>query len=607
MQFTTSFFNPTLFRYNLKRYWPLAAAVFVVAILYPGMGILRAPAFAGFDESVAHYVLGIVYVAGPVMVGFMAPASLLAALLVFDHLRKRSKIRFHHGLPLTRLASFTTNYVCGFALIAVPLVVALLASMGMAVSVGAPEAVPAIARLIGVSLVCLLLFFSMAAIACIVCGNALGSILVYIAMNCVVVVLLLGFGALISALMPGVDISTIIEGPARWLTPIFQLVTGLLVNWDHIGSAPAPFDNPTCIIVYLVVGIILLVLAAWLYRARKDETAGETVAFRVARVICKVLFALVVSAIGASIVIIVGYGDTPSPTLVVPALIAHIIFAIIGWFMAEMIANRSLRVIRKRSLLSCAILVAAIIVATGLVSADVLGIVHKVPDPQRVEQVTVEYAGRVIEMDPADATKLHEAMIDTIGADEMDDASSPYGLYSDYDSVSFKYTMNNGTTMHRAYRIIYGPDKRNARDDALVDALDTPQYTHELFFNAKPGAITEDNIDWLTVNLPADSIDEANTIAADADEGDPGWTTYSFEGKPAYQLYRAICSDIDKGNISAESFVYSGQYPVAGDLEISWDGDSGDDPDDAEYASITITVGMEDTLAWINANKGKAV
>ncbi|MGI6220491.1 MAG: hypothetical protein ACOYIP_01260 [Coriobacteriales bacterium] len=606
MQFTTSFFNPTLFKYSLRRFWPLAVAVFVVVMLFPGIAIFNAPAFS-MPGQAASYVVDIVDFAIPVMVVLVAPAALLSALLVFDHLRKRSKIRFYHGLPLTRLSSFVTRYVCGFALVAVPLVVGLLVCMGMAASVGASQAIPAIVRLIGFSLLCLLLFLGMASVACIVCGNVLGSILVYIAMNCVVVVILLGFGALISALLPGIDIATLIEGPARWWTPMYQLITGLWHDADAtavMGGAATtipPVANPRCIVVYLIVGIVLLVLAAWLYRIRKDESAGETVAFKAVRVICKVLLALVVSAIGATTVVAVGYAGGDTTSVLAPVLVAHIIFAIVGWLIAEMIVGRTLRAVSRRSLLSCLILAVAILAVTGLLRADVLGVVHKVPDPQKVEKVQVAYNGRDIAMDPADAAALHTRLVEAYDEDTTS-GGWPYGLYSD-STVSFSYTMANGSVMHRSYTVSYNEDQPSPAGDIMADALATPRYTHEMVFGVEPGTITAENISYATVNIATSNESNASGVEY-TDDGEVLFETYSFEGKNAYGLYQAVLEDIEKGNTDSRILIGSRNY--LGDVDFSFNAAANDGKVSEHYANISIAPDMTVTREWIDAHKGEA-
>ena len=596
MQFKTSFFSPALFAHNLKRFWPLMVAVFVAVMLFPGTGILWAHTPGATSAEVLSRTLDAVYIAEPVMVFLMVPGAFISALLVFDHLRKRSKMRFYHGLPLTRLASFATRYACGFVLIALPILVGLLVCMGLATMVGAPQAVGDIARLFGVSLACLLLFFSLAAISCVVCGNALGTILVYIALNCAVSVVLVGFNVLITALMPGIDIRTLFEGPARWLTPASQFADGAMIDKVYSNGiiVGGNLHDLGCVLVYAVVGLVVLGLATWLYQIRRDELAGETVAFKAVKVVCKVLFALVVSAVGTPIVLLVGSVYTSAGTEVGTVLVSHIVFAVIGWIVAEMIVGRTLKVANRRTAFSCGVLAATILVVSGLLYADVLGIVHKVPAAQSVSAAEVQYRDRTIAMDPQDAGELHANVLDILEADGSR-GLPPQSIFSSSDSntIGFDYTMNDGSTMHRSYSLAYAVDD-NPLEEVLASAFDTPRYTHELYFGAEPGKIDSANIESLSVYM--------YTTAAEGEQTEE----YELEGALAYEFYQAVCEDIEKGRVSARDRLFVDTS--LGNVNMTWKSSSQHEPAlGVVDANFEIVSSMASTRAWLKAHKSEAV
>ena len=591
MQSKTSFFSKTLFAHGLKRFWPLSAAVLLFVILNPGLGLLSAPALRASDDvKLGELAGGLVYDAAPVMVVCMALACILCAILVYNYLHKRSKIRFYHGLPISRLGSFATTYATGFVLIALPLVVGLLICMGIAAAMGAGAAAGAILALLGASIACLLLFFGLASAACILCGNTMGSILVYIAMNCFVVVMLAGGSILMGLLMPGVDTETLLMGPSRWLTPVYQLIlatqSGLLADGGSSG-----FAMPGALAVYAVVGVVLLVLCAWLYRIRKDEMAGETVAFGPVGVICKVLFALVFSVVFAGIVLMIvpsGVSDSLAPTLVI-----YLIFAVIGWFVAEMLVRRSLHVFKKRALASCGVLVAAILVVTVLVGVDIFGVVNKVPEADDVKTATAPYYGAPVKVEAEDAIALHGVVLEN--REVLSPNSASIVDYADV-TLSFDYELDNGAIIHRTYRI---PDSEqpNVISESVYQMMDNPRYVHELFFGQEPGTVTEKSLGSVYVSLGGDLGPEGKITPSD-DEG----PTFSFGQKQAYGLYKAICADIEQGNIEGGEY-FEGKESQ-GYIEFEW---VVQDPTDQAYRSLTVTSSMSNTLAWIAENADKAL
>ena len=122
MQSKTSFFNGTLFRKNLTRFWPLWGLASFLAALFP-LALLvkvlrdgtysppiRAPEFTRMYYSV-------VGDAGPVL--FLIYGA-LCALAVWSYLYSPRSVGLLHTLPIRREGLFLTNFLSGLAMVLLP-------------------------------------------------------------------------------------------------------------------------------------------------------------------------------------------------------------------------------------------------------------------------------------------------------------------------------------------------------------------------------------------------------------------------------------------------------------------------------------------------------
>ncbi|MEG2815907.1 MAG: ABC transporter permease, partial [Oscillospiraceae bacterium] len=117
MQSVKSYFNPTLFRKNITRFWPVWA-VYLVAWIFalPVSGYLR------MANTTAEYLAeNRLYFANEMAldmvngfgVVFALIFGLLAAVCVFSYLYNNRSAGMIHGLPLRREGLFLTNYLSG--------------------------------------------------------------------------------------------------------------------------------------------------------------------------------------------------------------------------------------------------------------------------------------------------------------------------------------------------------------------------------------------------------------------------------------------------------------------------------------------------------------
>ena len=120
----TSFFNATLFRKNLARFWPLwgmasfFGAIFPLALLMQvvqNQSIISARAQFGLEMTEIYY--NVVTFGVPLISLFYA---ILCAMCVWSYLYNARSVGCMHTLPIRREGLFVTNFLSGMTMMAIP-------------------------------------------------------------------------------------------------------------------------------------------------------------------------------------------------------------------------------------------------------------------------------------------------------------------------------------------------------------------------------------------------------------------------------------------------------------------------------------------------------
>ena len=122
MQSKTSFFNGTLFRKNLTRFWPLWGGASFLGSLFPLAMLLqlvrdRGYFLAGDPLEFANAYYNVVAYAVPILSLLYA---ILCAMTVWSYLYNARSVGLMHTLPITRRGLFVTNFLSGMAMMVLP-------------------------------------------------------------------------------------------------------------------------------------------------------------------------------------------------------------------------------------------------------------------------------------------------------------------------------------------------------------------------------------------------------------------------------------------------------------------------------------------------------
>lgn len=469
MRSATSYFNGTLYRKTLARFWPLWGLWGLIWLFALPLNMLNVyfseyrwratgprEALRGIAEQIH----------GSLTLGVTAAMffAVLCAMAVFGYLYNSRAACWTHALPLRREALFTTQYLAGLSFLLLPLaavaVLAAIVEMSFLPMNDWGVLKYLLVWLLGQSGICLF-FFSFAAFCSVFTGHILALPAFYGILN----FLAAGVWFLLEGLMnefyygyigiAGAD--TVIE----YLTPVAALDRA--VRWGF-GENHDQLWSPGTVAVYAAVGVALALFSLYVYRRRHVETAGDVVAVPLVRPLFKYGVAFCAGlAFGIFTAAFFGWGG---PAVLIPCIV---VWAVAGYFAAEMLLRKSFRVFKAWK---GAAVMAAVMLALSLACfLDVFGVVARVPAPEQVESVRVDldmgypsdsgsHLGADLS-DPAQIEKvlaLHQAIVDN----RKDDGT--YHSGNDYTSVNLNYYLSDGTVLRRSYNSV----------ELYSDELETP-------------------------------------------------------------------------------------------------------------------------------------
>ncbi len=456
MKSGTSYFNWTLFKKNLTRFWPvwvLYTIIWIYAIpMNCIMVVTRNMSWMGTTqlEQVKAFANGI-----PDLLTFGAFLAfvfgVLAAMGTFSYLYNNRMAGMMHTLPLRREGLFLTSYLSGLSMLIIPnclVWVLTLAAEGLCS--GFVDMYTITIWWAAMSAMCLF-FYSFAVFCAQFTGHLLALPAFYGILNFLVVVLTALMNMLFEQYLYGYsDISDNLEQTVFWFTPVVRLINE--VNWINPNGFGWRLLGVAELVIYAVVGLVFAGLALLVYRRRHIESAGDVVAVPVVRPVFKYGVGICAGlCIGFWVYAIFGYEAIGGLTG------SLLLWTAVGYFAAEMLLKKSFRVWKAwRGCVGLLVLMGLFVVS---LQTDLFGFGSYVPAVNRVESVYVDGYGsypydggrdftfetedrRIIEKTVA----LHQGFVN-----EHKNPDVYSGGETDYIRLRVTYTLDNGTVIRREY------------------------------------------------------------------------------------------------------------------------------------------------------------
>lgn len=460
MKSRTSFFNSTVLRKDFTRFAPVWA-------LYLVGGLLVALNLIGFIPSrTARNLMQLL----PLCAAINLIYALINAQLLFGDLFNSKLCNALHAMPIRREGWFFTHSIAGLSFSLLPntvLAVFMMLFMGELWFVG-------ILWLLAVTMQ-YLFFFGTATFSAVCAGHRFSTVTLYFLLNFGAYILWWIINTFYDPLLNGVIID---DTPFLWFAPAPQLI-GQLGNFviftPYQGASGTLYRfaglsaNWWYLLFVALLGAGFSALALLLYRKRQLERAGDFLVFRWLEPAITLLLTFCTGAF-------------------FQLLFEHIFFLIvgcaIGFFVTQMMLQRRVNVFRKRTFVSLAILLCAVVLSLALTALDPLGITRWTPGQEKVQSVTIAgyygfdpdsgyYNNTLTVEDPEQVQELIDIHKQLTQEGYKDPSGYPYFSHTQpRDSVTLVYKLKNGQTVVRSYYY----DKNSAISRGLEKFLSAAGY-----------------------------------------------------------------------------------------------------------------------------------
>ena len=490
MQSRTSFFNITLFRKNLTRFWPLwgmasfAGALFPLALL---LQLMRRENFYMWNDplSFTEMYYNVAAYAVPVISLMYA---VLCAMMVWSYLYNSRSVGLAHTLPIRREGLFFTNFLSGMAMMLIPYVVigalcVLVSAVGGCFDL--KGLIVTILTVLGLSF----FYFASATLVAFITGNVFALPAVYFLLHFLAVLL----DWLVSTFAQGFlfGLSGGYTGVVEWLSPTVYLENQVRVNstYETITTQTSrltavSLENFWLIGVYALVGVVLLVLAWLLYRRRRSESAGDVVAVGWMKPVFRFGTAALAALLGGIALYELFWRNFQGGQYydVLPMVVCMLVAGAIGYYAASMLLAKSLKVFRG-SWKGMALVAAGCVALCCVLHFDLLGVEDRVPEVSQVKKVHLYTADNNYTFYPEEDAELleqvrtvHQAIVADKDFILNGNERRLWALDTgDIEYVSFDvtYELTNGLEVERNYGLTVTRDRmaQAGTYDSLLDSL----------------------------------------------------------------------------------------------------------------------------------------
>lgn len=588
-------FNFTLLKKNLTRFWPLWALYTAALFFSLGMPLinLERKVFLSYPmDTSLNSVLGafgedpglalraymleeyryVIREAMGTAVLIGAVYGCLLAMAFFSYLMNRRSVGMIHALPIKREGLFFTNWLSGVLFTAGPslliFLVALLAEAGKG-AVGPEELL--LWLLVNVSVT--LFFFDFALCCAMFTGQILALPVFYLILNGLVAGMYFLFGMALETLFIGYaggGVSRWFQPVLEWFTPAVYL-TERVTSWNTVelpdGTIRDSLMNGALegSAYAILAGAALLLIAFWVYRARQMERAEDLVTvgwvkpiFRYGVGVCTGF------ALGTLLYEYFVHGGVVGYILLVT------LCAVVGGFVGQMFLRKTLRVLRSGWKGSLALGVCMLLLLCGI-RMDVGGFQTRVPQAEDVAEIYLSG----VSSQPADGgnwtsvtleepeligqvLRLHRSLVrDMDKLEKADRGDWEYGYDDNNVDLRLSYTMKDGSELERRYDVI--PISKE-------DLEDPNSFTAQLLaFLEEPEIMWKNYLirDW---SEPPEALSAVGGSIRSYDTGE----NRNLEYEEAQTLWRAIQEDINAGRYHRYLF-YGEAGPSTRDIQISLD------------------------------------
>ena len=581
MRSKTYLFSPGLSRNILSRFWPLW-------LVYLGLLLVQLPVTLSGYLSYGTYlmdnkILGLaVDVAGYAMI-----ASLLSVMAAFSYLYSKRSCSLINSLPVRRECAFVTACLTGLLPLLLAEALTWLISLGIFAGNESVRTEWLNSWLLA-ALLSTLASYGFGVFCAMLTGHILVLPVLFLVLNVAVYVMESMVQMVLDMLVYGYEGGVSISR----LSPLPYASSALgVVSKSVTGSQEPEFIlvGMNSLALYAVVGVLLMCLALLLYRRRKMECVGDVVAIKSLEPVFKYC-ASIYAALGFG-ALLAGTMDNAlgSGTLksAVTALML-VIGAALGYYAAEMLLQKSLRVFRSR-MRGLFIVWAVLLLGVAVVEFDLTCYERRVPETEEIQSVALINDGTVTaDAESIELTrKIHQTAIDNEEHNRQTDAAG---------FIHIRYELKDGSSLSRSYEVDNSRDwvDNSGRSEyALCRELYLLPQNKELMMKA--GEIKAENVIFCDIEQ----------LLPKSDEFSLNYEQLRLSPQQAEELYtQCILPDTQDSMLGTRWFYMDEEaYETRSDTSLYIHVESGEGPEYGPYVfSVNITLDAERTLVWLEEN-----
>lgn len=376
-----TFFNKAIYKRALSRFWIIGAAYAVVLCFLTLMcGQYFNSEFTEMSEYVSYSILSNL-TRREILAA--AAAAVVMAVAVYGWMFRKTSAAYISALPVTREALLISSLLAGLTLLILPCIIAMLVSLLLYGGAGSP-CTPYLLCSAAAAALMNIAFFGLASFCTVFTGNAAVLPALYVIALYGFVGIEVGIRYITEFLLFGV------RGGTGWelaiLSPLYYFSNNYVGSYSYALPLTA---------IYAAAGVILAGLAVIFFRHRRMEAAGETVAVPALRPLFRWGLAAV-GALGMALLILktvfdvgaYGAGNRDTPARVAILLLAMLFGAAVGWFGADALMRKTLRVFDRhwKGLGVFCALLCALVIGCEL---DVFGVERYQPEVDEIGYAAV--------------------------------------------------------------------------------------------------------------------------------------------------------------------------------------------------------------------------
>ena len=331
-----TFFNKAIYKRALSRFWIIGAAYAVVLCF---LTLMCGRYFNFNTKEIAEYVsYSILSNLTRREIVAAAVAAVVMAIAVHGWMFRKTSAAYIAALPVTREALLISSMLAALTLLILPCIIAMLVSLLLYGSMS-PLCTPYLLYSAAAAALMNIAFFGLASFCTVFTGNAAVLPALY-------VIALYGFVGIEVVIRYIAEFLLFGVRSTSWELAILSPVYYFSKNYVGSYSYAIPLAA-----IYAAAGVILAGLAVIFFRHRRMEAAGEVVAVPVLRPLFRWGLAAV-GALGMALLILktvfnvgsyaAGNGGTPARVAIL--LLAMLFGAAVGWFGADALMRKTLRV-----------------------------------------------------------------------------------------------------------------------------------------------------------------------------------------------------------------------------------------------------------------------